>query len=189
MGRNDTLSSSKIIKHEQQLSLFSSFENNSNIKSINENPLDKGPELRDYQRKIVISTLKRLNNERDLSTLVVLPTGTGKTRIAEIIAVDRLRYGRELFIAHTGTLVVQQLKSFKNDLNLSDGDIVGIIGNKTKPNERSLIYKRNPKIIIGTSQAIARDLSTNRLNLQGFSLLISDESHYSTGMHTHLKVA
>ncbi len=64
--------------------------------------------LREYQRNIVFSGL--LNN-----TLVCLPTGLGKTRIAAVIMFNFYRWfpsGKIIFMAPTKPLVNQQVRPF-----------------------------------------------------------------------------
>ena len=67
---------------------------------------------RDYQQKI-FETAKTSN------TLVVLPTGLGKTLIALLLAIDRLKsfpFKKILFLAPTKPLVEQHFNYFQKNL-------------------------------------------------------------------------
>ena len=69
-------------------------------------------EPREYQQKI-------FETARDANTLVVLPTGLGKTLIALMLAVDRKKkfpLERVLILAPTRPLVEQHYNSFKENL-------------------------------------------------------------------------
>ena len=68
-----------------------------------------GIEVREYQRAIAKSALES-------NTLVVLPTGLGKTVVALLVAVERLGMfpdGKVLVLAPTRPLVLQHARFFK----------------------------------------------------------------------------
>ena len=60
--------------------------------------------LRDYQEKAVTQAEEALNEHG--STLLVMPTGTGKTQVFVSIG-DRQQYGRVLVLAHRDELINQ----------------------------------------------------------------------------------
>ena len=71
-----------------------------------------GIEVREYQRAIAKSALES-------NTLVVLPTGLGKTIVALLVAVERLSMfadGKVLVLAPTRPLVLQHARFFKEHL-------------------------------------------------------------------------
>jgi len=71
-----------------------------------------GIEVREYQRAIAKSALES-------NTLVVLPTGLGKTAVALLVAVERLGMfpeGKVLVLAPTRPLVLQHARFFKEHL-------------------------------------------------------------------------
>ena len=74
-------------------------------------------ELRSYQQNIARSCLRG-------NTLVVLPTGLGKTVIALLVVADRLLalpHSRCLIVAPTKPLVLQHLGYFRSALKLEEG--------------------------------------------------------------------
>ncbi|HEU13142.1 MAG TPA: DEAD/DEAH box helicase, partial [Euryarchaeota archaeon] len=114
---------------------------------IKENTLEE----REYQLKISSEILKNMEN-----TLVVLPTGVGKTEIAIIIIAEILmkKGPKVLFLAPTRPLVLQHrdrlLKYLKNE------KIVALTGN-VDPDERGLLWIEND-IIVSTPQVIRNDI-------------------------------
>ena len=69
-------------------------------------------EPREYQQKI-------FETARDANTLVVLPTGLGKTLIALMLAVDRIKKfpgSKIVFLAPTRPLADQHFQTFKKNL-------------------------------------------------------------------------
>ena len=140
---------------------------------------------REFQEAIAASALKRDKEGNPVSTMVVLPTGVGKTMIGAMVADRLLEGGKVLFIGHTGPLVRQQAKYFKSLFDLPDGEIVSIVGSKLRPEKRGEIYSSGAKIIFATSQSVAKDIESGRLSLKGYSCLISDETHHTVGRHSH----
>ncbi|WP_456418796.1 DEAD/DEAH box helicase [Methanocaldococcus infernus] len=137
-------------------------------------------EARIYQQLIAASALKD-------NTLVVLPTGLGKTAIAALVIAGLLtkKDGKVLIIAPTRPLVEQHYRTFKDILNI-DG-IVAITG-KIPPAKREKIY-REGKIFIATPQVIENDILSGRLKVDDFILLIADEAHHTVGNHAYAFVA
>jgi len=67
---------------------------------------------REYQQRI-------FDTAKDNNTLVVLPTGLGKTLIALLLAIERLKQfptSKILFLAPTKPLVEQHYESFQKNL-------------------------------------------------------------------------
>lgn len=128
-------------------------------------------EKREYQKTIAETASKK-------NTLVVLPTGMGKTLIAVIVAAKRLEQFPEskvLITAPTRPLNAQHKKSFEVFTNLSPEEIVLITG-KIKPKERAQLYQK-AKVITATPQCIKNDLENKILNLENFSFVTFDEAH------------
>ncbi len=126
---------------------------------------------RDYQ-KAIVATAKENN------TLVVLPTGIGKTLIALMLSVDRLKKfpGKKvLFLAPTKPLVEQHLESFKKNLPelFAEMDIFTGAINSTK---RRKIWS-STEIVFSTPQCIANDVRKGLYNLNEVALLVIDEAH------------
>jgi Fanconi anemia group M protein len=136
-------------------------------------------EKRDYQINIAEGCLQR-------STLVVLPTGLGKTIIALIVIAKVLekKEGKILFMAPTKPLVEQHASFLKKFLK---ADAVIFTG-EVAPKEREKLWKECD-IIVSTPQVIANDLISDRISLSNVSLIIFDEAHRAVGNYAYVFVA
>jgi Fanconi anemia group M protein len=136
-------------------------------------------EDRAYQAGISKSCLKG-------NTLVILPTGLGKTVIALRVAADILNEGgKVLFLAPTKPLVDQHFRSFTE---LLSGPMVGVMNGNMEPVKRKEIMTYGD-VIISTPQAVANDLENSVYDLSGVRLLIYDEAHRSVGNYAYVTVA
>jgi len=138
-------------------------------------------EERAYQVNIAKACLSR-------STLVVLPTGMGKTVIAAMVIAEVLRRkgGRILFLAPTKPLVEQHAASLQEILLVDR--IAVFTGEVTSPEERELLWREN-KIVVSTPQVIRNDLVTGRITLEDVSLIVFDEAHRAVGDYAYVDVA
>ncbi len=139
-------------------------------------------EHRDYQDSIIKTALTG-------HTLVVLPTGLGKTPVAALVTAGRLDFDMDkkiLFLAPTKPLVEQHRKTF--DRFFKTGLEMKTVTGEDKPDERGEIY-RNSDIIFSTPQTIRNDIKKNHLMLDNFSLLIVDEAHHAVGNYAYPYVA
>lgn len=126
---------------------------------------------REYQIKIFQSCVKK-------NCLVILPTGLGKTLIALMLTIERMKqYPGEkvLILAPTRPLAEQHLKSFKQNLPELFGDIQLFTGS-IKAGERKKIWE-TADIIFSTPQCIANDVRKKLYSLSGVCLLVEDEAH------------
>ncbi|MDO8508867.1 MAG: DEAD/DEAH box helicase [Nanoarchaeota archaeon] len=126
---------------------------------------------RDYQKSIV-ETAKNAN------TLVVLPTGLGKTLIALMLSIDKIQKHptkKILMLAPTRPLVEQHLQSFQSQLPELYADLQLFTGS-IHANKRKSIFQ-TADIIFSTPQCIANDLKHGLYSLHDVSLLIIDEAH------------
>jgi len=143
----------------------------------------RGIEPREYQKSIAETALQ--NN-----TLVVLPTGMGKTLISVLVGIERLeKYpGSQILItAPTRPLNAQHKKSFGKFTTINPEDIILITG-KIDPEEREKLYKKG-KVIVSTPQCIENDLKNGKLNLENFSFITFDEAHRSVKAYAYTYVA
>ncbi|MCW7076286.1 MAG: DEAD/DEAH box helicase [Candidatus Syntrophoarchaeum sp.] len=139
-------------------------------------------EVRDYQL-----TLSEIAKEK--STLVVLPTGLGKTVIALLVLVDRLNTldGKVLFLSPTKPLVEQHAAFLRNVLTIEEDEIFVATG-EISPEKRVENWKK-AKIIVATPQVIENDLLTRRINLRDIVLVIFDECHRAHGNYAYVYIA
>ncbi len=136
-------------------------------------------EPRLYQETILGTAVK-------YNTLVVLPTGLGKTYIAALLAAVYLeKYPRQkiLFLAPTKPLVEQHRSTWKRVFNL-DEDEFQVFTGQLSPEKREKFY-RDPQFIFATPQVIQNDIISNRFPIQEVSLLIIDEAHRAVGEYPY----
>ncbi|MHA1597018.1 MAG: helicase-related protein, partial [Candidatus Asgardarchaeia archaeon] len=140
-------------------------------------------ERRLYQEVIAGKALTR-------NTLVVLPTGLGKTIIAALVAAVRLhRYpnSKVLFIAPTRPLV-EQHKSVLRDIMRIDPERINSLTGKINPTERRELWEKSD-IICATPQVIQNDVVCKRYELRRVSLVVFDECHKAVGEHPYVYIA
>lgn len=127
---------------------------------------------RAYQEAIAETAKKR-------SSLVVLPTGLGKTAIGLLVAAERLNRFPEsqvLLLAPTKPLASQHYETFKRHFaGLEEQDFVLITGEISQKKRKDIW--RAATIIFSTPQCAANDLRAGTLSLENFSFLIEDEAH------------
>lgn len=126
---------------------------------------------RDYQKEIFKTCVEK-------NCLVVLPTGLGKTLIALMVAIERMKKfpGKKvLFLAPTKPLAEQHIKSFKKNLPELFGSLELFTGS-VNAKKRKKIWD-TADIIFSTPQCIANDIKNKLYNLEEVCLLIEDEAH------------
>ena len=119
------------------------------------------------------------------NTLVVLPTGLGKTIIALLVAAETLdrTLGKVIFTAPTRPLVEQHLITFGS--LMVEGVKMGMMVGSTPPKKRSEIY-RESDIIFSTPQCLTNDYEKNRYSSDDVALLIVDEAHRTVGKYAYV---
>ena len=131
----------------------------------------EGISPREYQQKIFESC-------KDKNCLVVLPTGLGKTLIALMLTIERMKKfpgEKVVFLAPTKPLVEQHLTFFKKHLPELFAEMTVFTGS-INAGERKKLWQ-NSDIIFSTPQCIANDLKNNLYNLEEVCLLVEDEAH------------
>ena len=143
--------------------------------------LKDGVEARAYQ----IRSLKKALNS---STLMVMPTGFGKTAVQWMVMADFLSRndGKILLIAPTTGLVEQQHRMATEMIDIDANDVVIYTGD-TAPAKRPKLWD-SARIIFATPQVIRNDASSDRISLKEVCLLIFDEAHHATGNHAYAQV-
>ncbi|WP_461866926.1 DEAD/DEAH box helicase [Thermococcus sp.] len=126
---------------------------------------------------------------KEKNSLVVLPTGLGKTLIAQMIADYRLtKYGgKVLMLAPTKPLALQHRESFLRLFDIPEERINALTG-EYKPEKREQIWKKST-IITATPQTIENDIVVGRISLEEVSLLIFDEAHRAVGNYAYVYIA
>lgn len=139
-------------------------------------------EPRKYQQAIV-------DTAKEANTLVVLPTGVGKTLIALLLAIHRLeKYApsKVLMLAPTRPLVEQHLASFKKQLPELFAEL-NIFTGEIPASTRKKLWEESD-IIFSTPQCIANDLQKSLYSLSEVSLLVMDEAHRCLKNYDYTKV-
>jgi Fanconi anemia group M protein len=141
-------------------------------------------ESRAYQLAIAMRAL-------DGNTLVVLPTGLGKTAVALLVAASRLlnEGGRVMMLAPTKPLVEQHYRFFRKYLlaGEDEGSCVIFTGD-SPPDERREEFS-GATVIFATPQVIKNDLLSGAYTLGDVSLLIVDECHRAVGNYAYVFIA
>jgi len=120
------------------------------------------------------------------SSLIVVPTGLGKTVIALMVILARMDRGRILFLAPTKPLVEQHASFLRRVLK--DGDMVSMITGESPPEKRIELWGKS-RIVISTPQVIENDLLSRRIDLEDVSLVIFDEAHRAVGNYAYVYIA
>ncbi|MFA6073504.1 MAG: DEAD/DEAH box helicase [Candidatus Woesearchaeota archaeon] len=135
-----------------------------------------------YQEKIFDKTTKQ-------NTLVVLPTGLGKTAIAAMLIAHRLENypgSKILFLAPTKPLAQQHEKTLNALLNDSFKKV--LFTGSVSPEKRKALWLESD-IIISTPQGLENDVISRKINLENVSLLIFDEAHRAIGDYSYVFLA
>lgn len=136
-------------------------------------------EEREYQCSMADGCMKR-------NTMIILPTGLGKTVVALIVASKILEKGRKVLImAPTKPLVEQHYETFSSWLkNVKIGAMNGLM----EPKKRTETVRSND-LLISTPQIIDNDIENGRYPLSDFGLIIYDEAHRAIGDYAYVKIA
>ncbi len=143
--------------------------------------LKDGVEARAYQ-------FNALNYCLSASTLMVMPTGFGKTAVEWMAMANCLhkKLGKVLLIAPTTGLVDQQQRMARAMINIDEELIITYTGDNA-PAKRPELWN-NGTIIIATPQVIRNDVQNGLIDLTDLGLLIFDEAHHATGNHAYSQV-
>lgn len=128
-------------------------------------------EPREYQKAI-------FETAKDHNTLIVIPTGMGKTLIAFLLTkhyLEKYPKGKVLLLAPTRPLVEQHFKFFEKNLPELYAELQMFTGKVDSEDRKSLWSLAN--IVFSTPQCIANDLKKRKIDLSEVSLLIEDEAH------------
>jgi len=136
-------------------------------------------EARGYQTTIAKEALTG-------NTLVVLPTGMGKTAVALLVAAERIDEGKVLMLAPTKPLVEQHFRYFSHNLLLKQEDIAMFTGSN-QPEKRVKLWNSS-RFVVATPEVIRNDLVEGRYVLDDISLLIVDECHRAVGNYAYVPI-
>lgn len=145
--------------------------------------VEESIEKREYQDYL-------FEEAKDKSSLVVLPTGTGKTIVSLRITAERIleNGGTSLLLAPTKPLVEQHYDTYMELLDIMDDEIVIFTGD-TRPDERKEIWDSDPSVVIATPQVVENDIIAGRISFQNVTHLTIDECHRATGDYSYVYLA
>eukprot|EP00111_Clytia_hemisphaerica_P002682 TCONS_00007586-protein len=138
--------------------------------------------IRDYQFNIVKKALIE-------NTLVVLPTGLGKTFIAAVVMYNFYRWYPQrklIFMAPTKPLVAQQIEACYKIMGIPPKDSIEMTGN-IAPTKREIEWK-NKRVFFMTPQVLQNDLARGSCNAADIVCLVFDEAHKALGSHAYSQV-
>lgn len=128
-----------------------------------------GHELRPYQQQ----ARDRIHAEWDAGhtrTLLVLPTGTGKTIVFASVAADQVRAGdRVLILAHRGELLEQAADKLQRS--------TGLVSAVEKA--ESTCLDSWFRVVVGSVQTLQRTARLERFPQDYFGTIIIDEAHHA----------
>jgi Fanconi anemia group M protein len=132
-------------------------------------------EFRGYQ-----ANLARIAGARD--TLVVLPTGMGKTVVALLTLADAIKAGatRALVLAPTKPLADQHGRFLKGVLAEPWDGRVKVQTGDTSPGKRNAT-REGPILLVATPQVVHNDVLSGALDLSTFDWVVFDEAHRGVG--------
>ncbi|MCG3218401.1 MAG: DEAD/DEAH box helicase [Candidatus Heimdallarchaeota archaeon] len=140
-------------------------------------------EARLYQQTLVGSSLFQ-------NTLVVLPTGLGKTIIFIMMAAFRLAKHPDSYViitAPTRPLIEQHSETCKALMDILEDEVVVLTGS-TPPEKRKKIWDRG-KIFVCTPQTLLNDVVNNLVDISKCSFLCLDEVHRAVGEYAYVPIA
>lgn len=127
--------------------------------------------LRPYQQAAVDTTLAELETKR--SSLIVLPTGTGKTIVFSHIIKAFSSRGRALVIAHREELIHQAADKIRAvtgqepDIEMADAHA-----------DRHMF--RRSGVVVASVQTLLSDKRLGKFRPEDFTLIVTDEAHHAT---------
>jgi Fanconi anemia group M protein len=145
-------------------------------------------ELNIEYRKYQVEIAKKCVNK---NSLVVLPTGLGKTIIGLFVAAYTLeifpRNSKIIILAPTRPLINQHYETFKKLLIIPEKQFVVLTG-KVNPEKRTELFAKH-QIIFYTPQTLRNDLVKRRYSLNTTCLIIFDEAHHASGDYPYPLIA
>lgn len=130
--------------------------------------------LRDYQQEAVSAVFSEWQEKN--STLVVCPTGTGKTQIFCDV-IRKMQPKRAMVLAHRGELIKQAVNRLSSDFGIrADIEMADLCADE-------FYYNRAPVVVSTVQTQCAGNNGHGRMKLfnpDDFGLVVCDEAHHYT---------
>lgn len=127
--------------------------------------------LRPYQREAVDAVFDHF--QRVNGTVVVVPTGGGKTVIAGTV-IKEWQCGNVLFLAHTQELIYQTAARLEKELGFKPHIEMNVLGAEVDT------LWNGDMVVVGSVQSMIADRRLEKFRRYPFSLIIIDECHHAT---------
>ncbi|KAL0326353.1 UNVERIFIED_CONTAM: DEAD-box ATP-dependent RNA helicase FANCM [Sesamum radiatum] len=134
---------------------------------------------RDYQFSITRTALFS-------NTLVVLPTGLGKTLIAAAVMYNFFRWfpeGKIVFAAPSRPLVMQQIEACHKIVGIPQEWTIDLTG-QTNPTRRA-DFGKNKRVFFVTPQVLEKDIQSGSCLVKHLVCLVIDEAHRAMGNYSY----
>ncbi|XP_065074873.1 uncharacterized protein LOC135698718 [Ochlerotatus camptorhynchus] len=140
--------------------------------------------VRKYQFSIVRAALFK-------NTMVVLPTGLGKTFIAAVVMYNIYRWyptGKVIFMAPTRPLVNQQIEACYKIMGIPKEDTAEMTGKQQRKNRTGLWQSK--RVFYVTPQVVLADINSPEQNFptDAVKLVVIDEAHKAKGRYAYTEV-
>lgn len=145
-------------------------------------PIKENHQIRSYQFNIVEQCLSK-------NTMVVLPTGMGKTFIAAVVMYNFYRWyplGKTIFMAPTKPLVNQQSDACYQIVGIPKCDMTSMTG-QMAPEKRKLLWETK-RVFFLTPQVISNDILRGTVDVNLIKCVVIDEAHKALGDYAFCKV-
>ena len=142
--------------------------------------------IRNFEPRLYQETI--LHSCKKGNTLVVLPTGLGKTKIGILATINRLnKYpnSKTLFLTPTKPLANQIFKEFQECTDVKE---ISLFTGTVPPKKRKELWK-DSKIIISTPQGLENDIINDAIDLKEVSLIVFDEAHRAMKDYSYTWIA
>ncbi len=133
-----------------------------------------------YQQTILATCAEK-------NSLVVLPTGMGKSIIFVMLIAQRLKQypkSKAMILVPTKPLAEQHVKTIEQFLDVSVALFTGAI----KAEKRAEMFAET-QVIVSTPQGLENDVVAGRISFKDVSLLVFDECHRATGDYSYVWLA
>ncbi len=142
----------------------------------------EGLAFREYQFNIISEIFKGQN------TLVVLPTGLGKTLISVFSIANQLSKGQRcIMLSPTKPLSEQHFSSMESLLKVDKEKLLLLTG--ALGTDKRKLAIANASLIVATPQTVANEIKKGILDISDFSMVVFDECHRAVGKYAYTFVA